>query len=127
LADHGFTELAEAHEADLEGPVETRGGIYATVAAVSCLNVESVARWITPPATWRKPPTGLDKIDEFDPWALVASGRGDRHATLYLLSREGTGTSRVLVAALVDRVFEVAGLADRPRRAGRPTDHGHAR
>jgi len=48
LADHGFTELAEVHEADLEGPVETRGGIYATVvAAVSCLNVESVARWIT--------------------------------------------------------------------------------
>jgi len=112
LADHGFTELAEAHEADVEGPVETRGGIYATVAAaVSCLNVESVARWITPPATWRQPPTGMDTIDEFDPWTLVASGLGDRHATLYLLSREGTGTSRVLVAALVDRVFEVAGLA----------------
>jgi len=110
LGDHGFTELAEAHEADLEGPVETRGGIYATVAAaVSCLNVESVARWITPPATWRQHPT--EPIAEFDPWALVASGRGDRHATLYLLSREGTGTSRVLVAALVDRVFEVAGLA----------------
>jgi len=33
LADHGFAELSEAHEADLEGPVETRGGIYATVAA----------------------------------------------------------------------------------------------
>jgi len=36
---------------------------------------------------------------------------GGRHPTLYLLSREGSGTSRVLVAALVDRVFEVAGLA----------------
>jgi len=67
LADHGFTELAEAHEADLEGPVETRGGIYATVAAaVSCLNVESVARWITPPTTWRDPPT--EPITEFDPF-----------------------------------------------------------
>ncbi len=87
--------------ADLEGPVETRGGIYATVAAaVSCLNVGSVARWIprrTPGAT---PPTGMDKIDEFVPWELVASELGDRHATLYLLSREGTGTSRVLLAAL---------------------------
>jgi len=60
----------------------------------------------------------MDKIDEFDPWTLVASGLGDPHATLYLLSREGTGTSRVLVAALVDRVFEVAGLA--------ATDHGDA-
>jgi len=110
LADHGFGELAEAHEADLEGPVETRGGIYATVAAaVSCLNVESVARWITPPTTWRDPPT--EPIAEFDPWTLVASEVGGRHPTLYLLSREGSGTSRVLVAALVDRVFEVAGLA----------------
>jgi len=25
LADHGFTELSEAHETDLEGPVETAG------------------------------------------------------------------------------------------------------
>jgi len=110
LADHGFGELADAHEADLEGPVETRGGIYATVAAaVSCLNVESVARWITPPSTWRDSPT--EPIAEFDPWTLVASEVGGRHPTLYLLSREGSGTSRVLVAALVDRVFEVAGLA----------------
>jgi type IV secretion system protein VirD4 len=77
LGDHGFTELAEDHEADLEGPVETRGGIYATVAAaVSCLNVETVARWITPPTTWRQPPT--EPIAEFDPWTLVASEVGGR-------------------------------------------------
>ena len=62
--------------------METRGGIYATVAAaVSCLNVESVARWITPPTTWRDPPT--EPIAEFDPWTLVASEVGGRHPTLY--------------------------------------------
>jgi len=77
LADHGFGELAEAHEADLEGPVETRGGIYATVvAAVSCLNVESVARWITPRPPGANPPPEWTRSTSSTPgrWSPPSAG-----------------------------------------------------
>lgn len=108
LKDAGLEEEAGELKATIELPVETRGGIYASVStALTCLGSEAVLRWVTPPETWKEQPSIDEAIDEFDPWELVA-GRDGKYATLYLLSQEGEGTVRPVIAAFVDRVFKVA-------------------
>ncbi|WP_219414179.1 type IV secretory system conjugative DNA transfer family protein [Pseudonocardia nigra] len=99
-------------EASLGGAEVTTKGIFQTArTATKALTSERILRWITPPATWREP--GTDG-DELDPWTVLAHAqRGP--ATLHLLSKEGAGTAAPVVAALVDRILEVAELLAQAR------------
>lgn len=94
-------------EASLAGADVTTKGIFQTArTATKSLTSERILRWITPPHTWRTPPTGDTTLVELNPWQLLADGP----ATVHLLSKEGAGTSAPVVAALVDRILEVAEL-----------------
>lgn len=95
-------------EAALSGADVTTKGIFQTArTATKSLTSERILRWITPPHTWRVPTDRL--ITELDPWTVLATAtRGP--ATLHLLSKEGAGTAGPVVAALVDRILEVAEL-----------------
>jgi hypothetical protein len=111
-------------EASLGGADVTAKGIFQTArTATKALTSERTLRWITPPDTWRTPPGITDTNDrssgsgdefggeltELDPWRLLADAtRGP--ATIHLLSKEGAGTAAPVVAALVDRILEVAEL-----------------
>ncbi|MFC4945832.1 TraM recognition domain-containing protein [Pseudonocardia sp. GCM10023141] len=95
-------------DAALSGADVTTKGIFQTArTATKSLTSERILRWITPPHTWRHPP--LHKPAELDPWELLAAASAGP-ATLHLLSKEGAGTAGPIVAALVDRVLEVAEL-----------------
>lgn len=110
LDQHGYTAQAEALRATLELAPETRGGVFEGVStAIRCLDSERVLRWVTPPETWSQRPK--ETVSELWLWDLLASPDG--HATLYLLTREGAGTARPIVAAMVGELFEVAGDAAR--------------
>ena len=106
--DHaGASSQAGDLEATLGGADVTTKGILQTArTATRALTSERILRWITPPGTWTQPPTGPPPV-ELDPWDLVAAAE-QGHATLYLLSKEGAGTAAPIVAALVDRVLDVA-------------------
>ncbi|WP_018687059.1 type IV secretory system conjugative DNA transfer family protein, partial [Actinokineospora enzanensis] len=60
-----------------------------------------------PPQTWEKPPDDPDSLPELNLWSLITQV-GDRHPTVYLLSREGEGSGRPVVAAIVGELIEVA-------------------
>ncbi|MGH3921235.1 MAG: type IV secretory system conjugative DNA transfer family protein [Pseudonocardiaceae bacterium] len=126
LRDNGLDDLAEGLQGTIEAPFEQLGGLYETaLTALSCLESESVSRYVTPPETWRTPPRpGLDVV-EFDPWKFVVGYDFDfarvstsdpstwptPRDTLYLLTREGAGTGAPVVAALVDHLLRTVAAA----------------
>lgn len=104
LRDHGFTAVAAQLKGTVEGPPETRDGIYETARqyAAALLNSE-IARWVTP----------QKDVPEFRPSAFVGSAD-----TLYLLSKDGGGGASALIAACADSVMRAA-TAQAERAGGR--------
>ncbi|WP_406639156.1 type IV secretory system conjugative DNA transfer family protein [Amycolatopsis sp. WGS_07] len=104
----GYRAQAESLRGTTELPSETKGGIYEGVStALACLDSESLLRWITPPSTWEEPPEDPDSFPQLDLWSLITKV-GDAHPTVYLLSREGEGSGRPVVAAIVGELINVA-------------------
>ena len=102
----GFAAQAVSLHSTLELPPETKGGIFEGVStALACLDSEALLRWVTPPDTWATPPA--QPVPELDLWSLITP-IGQRHPTLYLLSREGEGSGRPVVAAIVGELIDVA-------------------
>ncbi|MFZ3470462.1 type IV secretory system conjugative DNA transfer family protein [Streptomyces sp. 4.24] len=94
LRDHGFSAVAAQLKGTVEGPPETRDGIYETARqyASALLNSE-IAAWVTP----------QKGIPEFKPADFVTS-----KDTLYLLSKDGGGGASALIAACADSVMRAA-------------------
>ncbi|MEU2222699.1 TraM recognition domain-containing protein [Streptomyces sp. NPDC018347] len=94
LRDHDFTAVAAQLKGTVEGPPETRDGIYETARqyAAALLNSE-IAAWVTP----------QKDIPEFRPSEFVTSSD-----TLYLLSKDGGGGASALIAACADSVMRAA-------------------
>ncbi|RJQ66193.1 type VI secretion protein [Pseudonocardiaceae bacterium YIM PH 21723] len=104
----GYAAQAASLRSTLELPPETKGGIFEGVStALACLDSENLLRWVTPPITWEQPPDDLGEVPEFDLRTLITAV-GDRHPTLFLLSREGEGSGRPVVAALVGELVQIA-------------------
>jgi type IV secretion system protein VirD4 len=102
-------------EASLAGADVTTKGIFQTArTATKALTSERILRWITPPQTWRTPPRDPALLCELDPWQLLADA-STGPVTAHLLSKEGAGTAAPVVAALVDRILEVAELSAQAR------------
>jgi type IV secretory pathway TraG/TraD family ATPase VirD4 len=117
LREHGLPDIADGLQGTIEAPSDQRGGLYETaLTAISCLESEAVARYVTPPSTWPDPPR-VNRIEQFDPWRFVVGYDNDEQGspvprdTLYLLTREGAGTGAPIVAALVDHVLRVTANA----------------
>ncbi|MEU1073527.1 MULTISPECIES: TraM recognition domain-containing protein [unclassified Streptomyces] len=104
LRDHGFTAVAAQLKGTVEGPPETRDGIYETARqyAAALLNSE-IAAWVTP----------QKDAEEFRPEVFVTSTD-----TLYLLSKDGGGGASALIAACADSVMRAA-TAQAERAGGR--------
>jgi hypothetical protein len=103
-----FAAQAASLRSTLELPSETKGGIFEGVAtALACLDSEALLRWVTPPHTWQQPPADPGAIRELDLWTLITRA-GQPHPTVYLLSREGEGSGRPVVAAIVGELIDVA-------------------
>ncbi|WP_309114660.1 TraM recognition domain-containing protein [Saccharothrix sp.] len=104
----GHGAQAVSLRSTLELPPETKGGIFEGVStALACLDSEALLRWVTPPSTWKEPPTDPRTVAQLDLWSLITKV-GDQHPTLYLLSREGEGSGRPIVAAIVGELIDVA-------------------
>lgn len=107
----GYHTQAAALRATLELAPETRGGIYEGVAtAISCLDSETMLRWVTPPSTWERWFEDPDGVRELDLWSLITDPDAE-HPTVYLLTREGQGTGRPIIAAIVGELFYIASQA----------------
>lgn len=104
LRDHGFAAVAAQLKGTVEGPPETRDGIYETARqyAAALLNAE-IAAWVTP----------QKDIAEFRPEQFVTSTD-----TLFLLSKDGGGGASALIAACADSVMRAA-TAQAERAGGR--------
>ncbi|WP_326759182.1 TraM recognition domain-containing protein [Streptomyces phaeochromogenes] len=104
LRDHGFAAVAAQLKGTVEGPPETRDGIYETARqyAAALLNSE-IAAWVT----------AQKDVAEFKPSEFVAS-----KDTLYLLSKDGGGGASALIAACADSVMRAA-TAQAERAGGR--------
>ncbi|WP_217550003.1 type IV secretory system conjugative DNA transfer family protein [Streptomyces sp. GbtcB6] len=104
LRDHSFTAVASQLKGTVEGPPETRDGIYETARqyAAALLNSE-IAAWVTP----------QKDVPEFRPAEFVTSAD-----TLYLLSKDGGGGASALIAACADSVMRAA-TAQAERAGGR--------
>lgn len=101
---HGRARAARAVKAVIRAPEKQRGGIYGTAQELlSFLVNDAAAAWVVPDG--RRP--------AFDPDAFAASTD-----TLYLLSREGDGSTGPLVTALAVAVTEAA------ERLARISPHG---
>lgn len=118
LEEAGMPDLARGLQGTIEAPFEQRGGLYETaLTALACLESEAVARYVTPPQTWRIPPRQGLPIAEFDPWRFVVGYNRDElgnpipHDALYLLTREGAGSAAPVVAALVDHLLRTVARA----------------
>ena len=108
LEQAGFSAQAASLRSTLELPPETKGGIFEGVStALACLDSEDLLRWVTPPRTWNSPPRDARSVPELNLWDLITTV-GDQHPTLYLLSREGEGSGRPIVAAIVGELIDVA-------------------
>ncbi|MEC3997145.1 TraM recognition domain-containing protein [Actinacidiphila sp. DG2A-62] len=102
LRDHRFGPVAAQLKGTVEGPPETRDGIYETARQyAACLLNADIAAWVTP----------QPGISEFRPEDFVAS-----RDTLYLLSKDGGGGASALIAACADSVMRTATTA--AERAG---------
>jgi type IV secretion system protein VirD4 len=109
----GLAEVATSLRATMEAPPEQRGGLYETaLTALGPLEVEAIARYVTPPSTWQGAPRPARGLTELDPWQFFAGYATSPDAvprdTLYLLTKEGAGTAAPVVAALVDRLLKTA-------------------
>ncbi|MFB7404128.1 type IV secretory system conjugative DNA transfer family protein [Streptomyces rubiginosohelvolus] len=104
LRDHDFAAVAAQLKGTVEGPPETRDGIYETARqyAAALLNAE-IAAWVTP----------QKGIAEFRPAEFVTSTD-----TLFLLSKDGGGGASALIAACADSVMRAA-TAQAERAGGR--------
>ncbi|MEW2550392.1 TraM recognition domain-containing protein [Streptomyces zhihengii] len=104
LRDHGFAAVAAQLKGTVEGPPETRDGIYETARqyAAALLN-SGIAAWVTP----------QKDVPEFRPAEFVTSTD-----TLYLLSKDGGGGASALIAACADSVMRAA-TAQAERAGGR--------
>ncbi|MEU8729449.1 TraM recognition domain-containing protein [Streptomyces tendae] len=104
LRDHGFAAVAAQLKGTVEGPPETRDGIYETARqyAAALLNAE-IAAWVTP----------QKDVPEFRPESFVTSTD-----TLFLLSKDGGGGASALIAACADSVMRAA-TAQAERAGGR--------
>ncbi|MCX5094068.1 TraM recognition domain-containing protein [Streptomyces sp. NBC_00365] len=104
LRDHGFAAVAAQLKGTVEGPPETRDGIYETARqyASALLNSE-IAAWVTP----------QKDVPEFRPEQFVTSTD-----TLFLLSKDGGGGASALIAACADSVMRAA-TAQAERAGGR--------
>ncbi|WP_327731436.1 TraM recognition domain-containing protein [Streptomyces sp. NBC_00487] len=104
LRDHQFTAVAAQLKGTVEGPPETRDGIYETARqyAAALLNSD-IAVWVTP----------QKDVPEFRPSEFVSSTD-----TLYLLSKDGGGGASALIAACADSVMRAA-TAQAERAGGR--------
>ncbi|MFI1023361.1 type IV secretory system conjugative DNA transfer family protein [Streptomyces olivaceus] len=104
LRDHDFAAVAAQLKGTVEGPPETRDGIYETARqyAAALLNAE-IAAWVTP----------QKDIAEFRPEQFVTSTD-----TLFLLSKDGGGGASALIAACADSVMRAA-TAQAERAGGR--------
>lgn len=104
LRDHDFTAVAAQLKGTVEGPPETRDGIYETARqyAAALLNSE-IAAWVTP----------QKDVAEFRPEQFVTSTD-----TLFLLSKDGGGGASALIAACADSVMRAA-TAQAERAGGR--------
>ncbi|MFH9038187.1 type IV secretory system conjugative DNA transfer family protein [Streptomyces sp. NPDC017966] len=104
LRDHGFAAVAAQLKGTVEGPPETRDGIYETARqyAAALLNSE-IAAWVTP----------QKDVPEFRPEQFVTSTD-----TLFLLSKDGGGGASALIAACADSVMRAA-TAQAERAGGR--------
>ncbi|MFG2836416.1 type IV secretory system conjugative DNA transfer family protein [Streptomyces zaomyceticus] len=104
LRDHGFAAVAAQLKGTVEGPPETRDGIYETARqyAAALLNSE-IAAWVTP----------QKDVPEFRPADFVTSTD-----TLFLLSKDGGGGASALIAACADSVMRAA-TAQAERASGR--------
>ncbi|MFE2587745.1 type IV secretory system conjugative DNA transfer family protein [Streptomyces anthocyanicus] len=104
LRDHDFTAVAAQLKGTVEGPPETRDGIYETARqyAAALLNSE-IAAWVTP----------QKDVAEFQPEQFVTSTD-----TLFLLSKDGGGGASALIAACADSVMRAA-TAQAERAVGR--------
>ncbi|AQU70161.1 type IV secretory system conjugative DNA transfer family protein [Streptomyces niveus] len=104
LRDHDLRAVAAQLKGTVEGPPETRDGIYETARqyAAALLNQE-IAAWVTPQRD----------VPEFRPGDFVTSTD-----TLYLLSKDGGGGASALIAACADAVMRAA-TAQAERAGGR--------
>lgn len=104
LRDRGFTSVAAQLKGTVEGPPETRDGIYETARQyASALLSADIAAWVTP----------QKDVPEFRPAEFVASTD-----TLFLLSKDGGGGASALIAACADSVMRAA-TARAERTGGR--------
>lgn len=104
LRDHKFTAVASQLKGTVEGPPETRDGIYETARqyAAALLN-QDIAAWVTPQSS----------VAEFRPADFVTSTD-----SLFLLSKDGGGGASALIAACADSVMRAA-TAQAERAGGR--------
>ncbi|MGW2367721.1 type IV secretory system conjugative DNA transfer family protein [Streptomyces sp. NPDC001667] len=104
LRDYRFDAVAAQLKGTVEGPPETRDGIYETARQyAACLLSADIAAWVTP----------QPDVPEFQPGDFV-KGRD----TLYLLSKDGGGGASALIAACADAVMRTA-TAHAERSGGR--------
>ncbi|GAA3196567.1 MULTISPECIES: type IV secretory system conjugative DNA transfer family protein [Streptomyces] len=104
LRDHGHDAVAAQLKGTIEGPPETRDGIFETSRqyAASLLN-SKISAWVTP----------QKDVPEFRPADFATSTD-----TLYLLSKDGGGGASALIAACADSVMRAA-TAEAERAGGR--------
>ncbi|MFE2561900.1 type IV secretory system conjugative DNA transfer family protein [Streptomyces sp. NPDC059352] len=104
LRDHKFTAVASQLKGTVEGPPETRDGIYETARQyASALLNQDIAAWVTPQSS----------VAEFRPADFVTSTD-----SLFLLSKDGGGGASALIAACADSVMRAA-TAQAERAGGR--------
>lgn len=104
LAAEGHLSTARSLEARRQGAPETRDGIYENArTAAQALRDDRILAWVTPPRVRSVPQLDVDDL-------VNSTG------TLYLMSKDGAGAARPLVAALVDATFRAA--VGRAERAG---------
>jgi type IV secretory pathway TraG/TraD family ATPase VirD4 len=102
----GYPEMARALRGRQHGAPETRDGIYETArTAAKCLPDPRIMAWVNQPAD--------PGVPRFNPDAFPVS-----RDTLYLLSKDGAGSSGPLVAAMTDQVMRY-GVRRAEARGGR--------
>lgn len=99
LKKHGYTQMADAVDGEVNGEQRRRDSVYATASQMaSCLKVRAIAEWVTPIGSM-----ATDQRPQFDPHAFARS-----QDTLYSLSKEGKGTAGPLTTALTMAAVEAA-------------------